>query len=37
MDKLSIGEVIYKLRKVKEITQDQLGNFIGVSTPAVSK
>lgn len=37
MDKLPIGEVIFKLRKEKGITQDQLGNFIGVSTAAVSK
>lgn len=37
MNKLSIGEVIFKLRKEKAITQDQLGNFIGVSTAAVSK
>ena len=37
MDKLPIGEVIFKLRKEKNITQDQLGNFISVSTAAVSK
>jgi len=37
MDKLSIGEVIYKLRKEKGITQEQLAGFIGVSTAAVSK
>ncbi|MFD3156915.1 helix-turn-helix domain-containing protein [Haloimpatiens sp. FM7330] len=37
MNKLSIGEVIFKLRKEKGITQDQLGKFIGVSTAAVSK
>ncbi|OAA86318.1 helix-turn-helix domain-containing protein [Clostridium ljungdahlii] len=37
MDKLQIGEVIFKLRKEKGITQDQLGGFIGVSTAAVSK
>ena len=37
MNKLSIGEVIYNLRKEKGITQDQLGTFIGVSTAAVSK
>ncbi|WML34495.1 helix-turn-helix domain-containing protein [Clostridium sp. OS1-26] len=37
MDKLLIGEVILKLRKEKGITQEQLGNFIGVSTAAVSK
>lgn len=37
MEKLSIGEVIYRLRKEKGITQEQLANFIGVSTAAVSK
>lgn len=37
MNKLPIGEIILKLRKEKGITQDQLGNYIGVSTPAVSK
>lgn len=37
MDKLQIGEIIFKLRKEKGITQDQLGGFIGVSTAAVSK
>lgn len=37
MDKLQIGEVIFKLRKEKGITQDELGRFIGVSTAAVSK
>lgn len=37
MKKLFIGDVIYKLRKEKELTQDQLGSFIGVSTAAVSK
>jgi transcriptional regulator with XRE-family HTH domain len=37
MDKLQIGEVIFKLRKEKGITQDELGSFIGVSTAAVSK
>lgn len=37
MDKLVIGEVIYRLRKEKSITQEQLANFIGVSTAAVSK
>lgn len=37
MDKLLIGEVIYRLRKEKGITQEQLANFIGVSTAAVSK
>ncbi|KMT22260.1 helix-turn-helix domain-containing protein [Clostridium cylindrosporum] len=37
MEKLKIGEVISKLRKEKGITQEQLANFVGVSTPAVSK
>lgn len=37
MKKLLIGDIIYKLRKEKEITQEQLANFIGVSTAAVSK
>lgn len=35
MDKLPIGEVIFKLRKEKGITQDLLENFMGVSTAAV--
>lgn len=37
MEKLLIGDVIYRLRKEKGITQEQLANFIGVSTAAVSK
>ncbi|MGE5627642.1 MAG: helix-turn-helix domain-containing protein [Solirubrobacterales bacterium] len=37
MNKLIIGDVIFRLRKEKGITQDQLGSFIGVSTAAVSK
>ena len=37
MEKLLIGDVIYRLRKERGITQDQLSNFIGVSTAAVSK
>lgn len=37
MNRLSIGEVIFKLRKEKGITQDGLGKVIGVSTAAVSK
>lgn len=37
MDKLKIGEVIYTLRKDKGITQEQLADFIGVSSAAVSK
>lgn len=35
--KLSIGSVIYNLRKSKGITQERLANAIGVSTGAVSK
>lgn len=37
MDKISIGEIIFKLRKKKKITQEELGKYIGVSTAAVSK
>jgi transcriptional regulator with XRE-family HTH domain len=37
MEKLPIGEIIFRLRKEKGITQDQLANFIGISTAAVSK
>ena len=34
---LSIGKVIYKLRKEKGITQESLANAVGVSVAAVSK
>ena len=34
---LSIGEVIYKLRKEKGVTQENLANAVGVSVAAVSK
>lgn len=34
---LSIGEVIYKLRKERGITQEVLANAVGVSVAAVSK
>lgn len=37
MNKLNVGEVIYKLRKERGITQEQLAGFIGISTAAVSK
>lgn len=37
MEKLKIGEVIYTLRKEKGITQEQLADFVGVSSAAVSK
>jgi transcriptional regulator with XRE-family HTH domain len=34
---LSIGKMIFDLRKKKGITQEQLANAVGVSVPAVSK
>lgn len=34
---LSIGKVIYKIRKSKGFTQEHLANVLGVSTSAVSK
>lgn len=34
---LSVGEVIYKLRKERKITQEKLANAVGVSSQAVSK
>lgn len=37
MEKTEVGEVIKRLRRAKNVTQEQLANFIGVSTPAVSK
>jgi len=37
MERLQIGEVIFKLRKERAITQEQLASFIGVSMAAVSK
>ncbi|MBO3444944.1 helix-turn-helix transcriptional regulator [Clostridium sp. CCUG 7971] len=37
MEKLKIGESIKSLRRNKNVTQEQLANIIGVSTPAVSK
>lgn len=37
MECLQIGEVISRLRKEKKLTQEQLANFMGVSTAAVSK
>lgn len=37
MERLNIGDVIFKLRKKKGITQDELSRFVGVSTAAVSK
>lgn len=35
--KLHIGEVIYKLRKEKGVTQEFFANTVGVSIAAVSK
>lgn len=35
--KLEIGQVIYKLRKEKNITQEALAKTVGVSVAAVSK
>jgi transcriptional regulator with XRE-family HTH domain len=35
--KLSIGKVIYDLRKDMSVTQEQLASSVGVSVPAVSK
>lgn len=37
MERLQIGRVIYELRKARGVTQEQLADFIGVSTAAVSK
>lgn len=37
MKKLQIGQIIYRLRKDKGITQQQLAKIIGVSTAAISK
>ncbi|GMQ57609.1 helix-turn-helix transcriptional regulator [Vallitalea sediminicola] len=37
MKELQIGEVIYRLRKDKGMTQQQLAKCIGVSTAAISK
>lgn len=37
MNKIKIGESIYNLRKSKSITQEQLGDYIGVSKGAISK
>lgn len=37
MEKLQIGEVIQSLRRKNKITQEQLANYVGVSTAAVSK
>lgn len=34
---IKIGKVIQNLRKERNLTQEQLAKFIGVSTPAVSK
>lgn len=37
MDKLEIGKVIYRLRKDNKKTQEELAEFLSVSTAAVSK
>jgi Predicted transcriptional regulators len=37
MNVRNIGTVIYSLRKIKGITQEELANQVGVSTQAVSK
>lgn len=37
MNKYSVGELIYKKRKEKNLTQTQLGEMLGVSNKAVSK
>lgn len=37
MESLKIGEVIKKLRKDKGMTQEDLAQYVGVSTPAISK
>lgn len=37
MQTLKTGEIIYSLRKEKGVTQETLAEFLGVSTPAVSK
>lgn len=36
-DDMSIGENIRKFRKDKELTQEQIADMLGVSTPAVNK
>ena len=37
MNKYSVGDLIYKKRKEKNLTQSQLGEMLGVSNKAVSK
>lgn len=37
MENFKIGEVIKKLRKDKGMTQEDLAQYVGVSTPAISK
>ena len=37
MKKTNLGETIYKLRKQRGITQEELGRAVNVSTQAVSK
>lgn len=37
MNRLNIGEIILRLRKLKNLTQEQLASMVGVSAGAVSK
>ena len=37
MYKRMLGETIYRLRKEKGLSQDELGKLVGVSNKAVSK
>lgn len=37
MDKINVGNIILRLRKEKNITQEQLANMVGISAGAVSK
>ncbi len=37
MDQVNMGKLIAKLRKEKEMTQDELGYLLGVGSKAVSK
>ena len=37
MKEIMVGKVIARLRKEKDITQEELASYLGVSKPAVSK
>ena len=37
MDKINVGNIILRLRKEKNITQEQLAKMVGISAGAVSK